>query len=199
MKRIKLDYSQEITIADEAFEQIAAIVKANRVCEGCDQPYPLERPNVALNRCVRCFLTYHANQGYTYIKRYEVNQRGEEIHWFLDPFNVVYYTHSTSREAQKSNYYTLLHWGFPVPETWQDGEETKSVNNYHWSFYGDPQADQVLVIHNTIDYGSERSFNFLSYRDGRTLQIDRKRGEGRRLFLAAKSALRQRMMDMATM
>ena len=47
MKRIKLDYSQEITIADEAFEQISAIVKANRVCEGCGHTYAPERPNVA--------------------------------------------------------------------------------------------------------------------------------------------------------
>ena len=77
MKRVKLDYSQEITIADEAFDQISAIAEANRVCEGCDQPYTPDNPMVVLNRCVRCFLKYHANQGYTYIKQYEVNQRGE--------------------------------------------------------------------------------------------------------------------------
>ena len=47
----------------------------------------------------------------------------------------------------------------------------------------------MLVIHKTIDYGSDRSFDFLSYRDGRTVQIDRKRGEGRRLFLAAKKRI----------
>ncbi len=47
----------------------------------------------------------------------------------------------------------------------------------------------MLLIHNTIDYGSQRSFDFLSYRDGRTLQIDRKRGEGRRFFLAAKKRI----------
>src|SRR6266567_9606871 len=189
MKRVKLEYGSEITIADEAFEQISAIATANRVCEGCGQPYTPDLPNVALNRCLRCFLTSHANQGYTYIKRYEVNQQGSETHWLLDPFHLIHFTTSTSREAQKSDYYTLLHWGFPVPETWQDGEETKQVNHYHWSFYGDPQADQVLVIHNTIDYGSDRSFDFLSYRDGRPMQIDRKRGEGRRLFHAAKKRI----------
>jgi len=189
MKRVKLEYGSEITISDDAFAQISAIVQANRVCEGCSKPYTSDRPNVALNRCIVCFLRYHANQGYTYLKLYEVNQQGSEIHWFLDPFNLVYYTHSTSRDAQKSEYYTLLYWEFPVPETWQDGQERKQVNNYHWSFYGDPKADQVLVIHNTIDYGSERSFDFLSYRDGRTVQIDRKHGEGRRLFLAAKKRI----------
>ena len=35
MKRVKLDFGSEITISDEAFEQISAIVKTNRVCEGC--------------------------------------------------------------------------------------------------------------------------------------------------------------------
>jgi hypothetical protein len=34
MKRIKLDYNQKITIADEAFEQISAIATANTVCVG---------------------------------------------------------------------------------------------------------------------------------------------------------------------
>ena len=41
MKRIKLDYRQEITIADEAFEQISAMVKANRVCD--EQPAVRQR------------------------------------------------------------------------------------------------------------------------------------------------------------
>ncbi len=54
MKRVKLDY-QEITITDEAFEQIAAIVKANRVCELCGNPYTPDNPNVELNRCLNCF------------------------------------------------------------------------------------------------------------------------------------------------
>jgi hypothetical protein len=199
MKRVKLECGSEITIADEAFEDISAMVKANRVCEGCDQAYAPNRPNVALNLCLQCFLRKHANQGFTYIKRYEVNQQGSEIHWFLDPFNLIHYTNSTSKDAQKSEHFTLLYWGFPIPQTWQDGDETKQVNHWHWSFYGDPKADRVLVIHNTIDYGSDRSFDFLSYRDGRTVQIDRKRGEGRRLFLAARSGLRQRMTDTATM
>ena len=43
MKRVKLDFGSEITISDEAFEQISAIVQANRVCEGCGQPYAPER------------------------------------------------------------------------------------------------------------------------------------------------------------
>ncbi len=189
MKRVKLDFGSEITISDEAFEQISAIVQANRVCEGCGQPYAPERPNVALNRCLPCFLMNNANQGYTYIKLYQVNERGEDIHWFLDPFSLIHYTHSTSREAQQSTYYTLLYWEFPVPTTWVDGDEEKPVNNYHWSIFGNPKRDQVLVIHNTIDYGADRSFDFLSYRDGRTVQIDRKRGEGRRLFLAAKKRI----------
>ena len=189
MKRVKLDYDTETTISDSAYAEIAAIVKRNRVCEGCGKPYTPDNPNVAVNRCLNCFLHSNAHQGFTYVTFYGTNQHGDEIHWFLDPFNLIHYTHSTSRDAQQSDYYTLLYWGFPVPETWQDGQETKQVNNWHWSFYGDPKADQVLVIHNTIDYGSDRSFDFLSYRDGRTVQIDRKRGEGRRLFLAAKKRI----------
>ncbi len=162
MKRVKLEYSSEITITDEAFEQISAIVQTHKVCERCGNPYAMERPNVELNRCLFCFLAYHHNQGYTYLMRYQVNERGEEIHWFLDPFNAVFYTNSTSKEPQKSEYFTLLYWGFPVPTTWQDGDEIKQVNNYHWSFYGNPKHDKVLVLHNTIEYGSSQSFDFLS-------------------------------------
>jgi hypothetical protein len=91
MKRVKLDY-EETTISDSAYEQIAAIVKANRAYELCGDPYTPDNPNVELNlnRCLKCFLRYHDNQGFTYIKLYEVNQHGNEIQWFLDPFNVVH-------------------------------------------------------------------------------------------------------------
>src|SRR5579862_8899656 len=67
MKRVTLDYGQATTISDEAFEQISAIVKANKVCERCGKPYTPERPNVELNRCLTCFLAFHHNQSYTYI------------------------------------------------------------------------------------------------------------------------------------
>ena len=126
MKRVKLDY-QETTISDNAYEQIAAIVKANRVCELCGNPYTPDNPNVELNRCLKCFLRYHENQGFTYIKMYEVDQYGNETHWFLDPLNVVHYTKTSSKEPQKSEHYTLLYWGFPVPQTWQDDRETKQA------------------------------------------------------------------------
>lgn len=189
MKRVKLEYGSEITITDEAFDLISAIVRTNKVCERCGKPYLESSPNVALNRCLSCFLAYHRYERFTYLRRYQVNEHGSEIHWFLDPCNIVSYTTTTSKEPQKSEYFTLLYWGFPVPTTWQDGDQTKQVNNYHWSFYGDPKEDRVLLLHNTIEYGSSQSFDFLSYRDGRTLQLDRKRGEGRKLFLAARKRI----------
>lgn len=190
MKRVKLEYDHEVTISDEAFEQITAIVKANTVCEGCKKPYTPDNPNVELNRCLRCFLKFYENQRLTFLKLYEVRKSGEAIYWFLDPQNIVSYTNSTSREPQKSNHYTLLYWNFPVPQTWQDGDVTKEVIQWHWSIYGNPKTDAVLVIHNTIDYGSDRSFDFLTWRGtDKTLQIDRRKGEGRRLFLRAKKRI----------
>ena len=196
MKRVKLDYGKDITISDEAFAQIDAIVQANKVCEGCGKPYTTDNPNVELNRCLRCFLKYYDNQGFTYITRYELRPSGEAIHWFLDPFNLIHYTNSTSREPRESDHYTLLYWNFPVPQTWQDGEVTKEVIHWHWSIYGNPKTDVVLVIHNTIDYGSERSFDFLTWKGtDTTLQIDRRRGEGRRLFLAARKRIEATKRD----
>ena len=190
MKRVKLEYDREVTISDVAFEQITAIVLANKVCEGCHQAYSDDNPNVELNRCLKCFLRYYEHKGFTFIKLYEVGKSGDAIYWFLDPFNTVYYSNSTSREPQQSNHYTLLYWDFPVPQTWQDGDVTKEVIHWHWSIYGNPKTDAVLVIHNTIDYGSERSFDFLTWRGtDKTLQIDRRKGEGRRLFLLAKKRI----------
>ena len=87
MKHVKLDY-QETTVSDNAYEQIAAIVQANRVCELCGNSYTPDNPNVELNRCLNCFLRYHENQGFTYIRLYEVDQYGNETHWFLDPLNM---------------------------------------------------------------------------------------------------------------
>src|SRR6266568_1981633 len=109
----------------------------------------------------------------------------------IDPINVVYFTTTGSRDPQRDWYYTLLYWGFPVPLTWQDGEETKEINHHHWSIEGNVKTDQVIFIKNSLDYGSERSVDFLSWKDGRTLQIDRRKGEGRRLFLAARKRIEE--------
>ena len=190
MKRVKLEYDREVTISDEAFEQITAIVLANKVCEECRKPYTPDNPNVELNRCLQCFLRYYENKGFTFLKLYEVGKSGDAIYWFLDPFNLIYYTNSTSREPQKSDHYTLLYWNFPVPQTWQDGEATKEIIHWHWSIYGNPKTDAVLLITNSLEYGSTRSVDFLTWRGtDKTLQIDRRKGEGRRLFLLAKKRI----------
>jgi hypothetical protein len=190
MKRVKLDYSREITITDEAYEQIAAIAKANMVCEGCHKPYSDDNPNVELNRCLRCFLRYYEHKGLTFLKLHEIRQDGDAIYWFLDPQNTVHYTNSTSREPQQSDHYTLLYWNFPVPQTWQDDGVTKEIIHWHWSMYGNPKTDAVLLITNSLAYGSTRSVDFLTWKGtDKTLQIDRRKGEGRRLFLLAKKRI----------
>jgi len=191
MKRVKLDYGHDVTITDEAFAQIEAITNANKVCEGCGNVYSSERPNFALNLCITCFQRKYTDQNYTYAGEHDTNWSGETIHWFVDPLNVVYSTTTGSRDPQRDWYYTLLYWGFPVPRTWQDGEETKEINYHLWSIEGNVKTDQVIFIKNSLDYGSERSVDFLSWKDGRTLQIDRRKGEGRRLFLAAKKQIEE--------
>lgn len=189
MKRVKLEYDREVTISDSAFEQIQAIVMANKVCERCHQPYSNDNPNVELNRCLKCFLRYHENR-FTFIKLYEVGVSGDAIYWFLDRLNTIYYTKSTSKEPLQDHYYTLLHFGFPVPQTYEEGGEIKEISRFHWSIYGNQKTDQVLLIHSTIDYGSTKSVDFLTWRStDKTLQIDRRRGEGRRLFMAAKKRI----------
>ena len=190
MKHVKLDYSREIAISDEAFEQITTIARASMICEGCQNPYTTDNPNVELNRCLRCFLRYYENKNLTFLKLYEVRQDGDAIYWFLDPQNTVHYTNSTSREPQQSDHYTLLYWNFPVPQTWQDDGVTKEIIHWHWSMYGNPKTDAVLLITNSLSYGSTRSVDFLTWKGtDKTLQIDRRKGEGRRLFLLAKKRI----------
>ncbi len=190
MKRVKLEYDREVTISDEAFEQITAIAGANMVCEGCGKPYIGDNPNVELNRCLRCFLRYYENKRLTFLKLYETRQAGDAIYWFLDPENIVSYTNSTSREPQQSNHYTLLYWNFPVPQTWQDDGATKEIVHWHWKICGNPKTDAVLLITNSLEYGSTRSVDFLTWKGtDKTVQIDKRRGEGRRLFLAAKKRI----------
>jgi hypothetical protein len=41
--------------------------------------------------------------GFTYITLYEVDQYGNETHWFLDPLNIVHYTKTSIQYIRKDD------------------------------------------------------------------------------------------------
>lgn len=61
-KTIYLDeyHFRPLVISPGALEQITAIAMQNRVCKVCAEAYTQERPQVAQNTCLPCFLQSHA-------------------------------------------------------------------------------------------------------------------------------------------
>ena len=116
MKRVKLEYEHGVTISDEAFEQIAVIVKSNRVCETCEKPYTQERPQVSLNKCLPCFLRFHQSQFLTYVGVLE-EREDYTVYGFLNPLGYIYpsFSNTENRDLNLSNAYTLKYYGYPVP------------------------------------------------------------------------------------
>ncbi len=188
MKTIKLNYD-EYAISDEAYMQIKAIADANRVCGKCERAYTPENPNVAENMCLACFQERNGYKRLTYVQARETNTAGDTTHWFIDPEHIIHSTSTGSKEPTQSIYDTLLHWGFPVPETCEEDGETKPPPHSLWHIYGNPKTDLVMVIANSLAYGSTRRVEFLSYREGAARQINRRKGEDRRLFQKAKAQL----------
>jgi hypothetical protein len=61
-KLVYLDnVSHPVAVSVCAYEQIKEIVVASMLCTGCYLPYTEERPQVAENVCLACFLAKRTN------------------------------------------------------------------------------------------------------------------------------------------
>src|ERR1700738_2916749 len=112
MKSVFLDYrGREWTITDEAFVQIAEIIRASLVCSNCGNGYTEENMQVAQNTCLSCFLLREQRHGITFIDQVDTHFR------FIDPKGEMRLTDSNSTESRVSVAETIRHHGFPVPQS----------------------------------------------------------------------------------
>lgn len=89
MKTIYLDDRHHpITITEEAYAQIIAVVEAHRVCGRCKKPYTDERAMVSENLCLTCLLKKEENSLLTFVGVLAVDTYGT-TYTFLDPKGYV--------------------------------------------------------------------------------------------------------------
>ncbi len=196
--RVMLDYqSNEIRLDDRGFSLLIRLVQRYRICDRCYRSFTTQNPNVCANSCLECFmgdagrrhsLTYQGiwipEQKEPVSHRWLWEEQLRAQHWFLDSEGFVHISHAGpgyhDRDSCRDIPATLQHWGFPLPETAEKNGQPVTLNpGRFYSFFGDLKQDSVLVLHYSHRYeGTE--FYFLSQRNGKAMQINRRKPSHRR-------------------
>jgi hypothetical protein len=191
VKTIYLDSKYHpVTITDEAYEQIVAIVNGNQLCGACRQPYSDDHPCVSQNLCLNCFQKKYKHKGLTYVGVYTADSKGDVTHLFLDSWGYIFLTSTSSEgEPQISEFQTLMYWEFPVPKYVMRNEKQVELSTWHWRIYGDVKKNSVLYIEYDPRYGDEKPVAFLTYKRGNTEEVNRRQKRFQKLFKEARASL----------
>jgi len=190
MKKIRLDSYRDVTISDEGYELLLAIVHAHKVCDTCREPYSTDFPQVHGNLCLACFQKKYASKELTYIGELSRDQEGDTTHMFIDKNGYIHTTATGSeQDPYKSTFQTLMYWCFPVPKFVEiDGRQVE-LSTWQWSIYGDVKKNSVLYIEYDTRSSDTKPIAFLTTKNGDTELFNRRRGRHRKLYLEAKAKL----------
>jgi len=182
------DTLNPITISDSAFALIKELTLQNKVCRWCEKPYKDDRPEVAANSCLYCFVERYEKKPLAFLESEKIDQEESRQFKFIDPEGYLVLTTAKSYgEPGPSIFETIKGWGFPLPETVTIGDTTIPLGNQGWAVYGDFRSNSVIV---TLCTTEKSTFPFLSYRKGACVYLDKRRGETKKLYLAARHHLR---------
>jgi len=177
-----------ITVSDEGYEAIVALVTAQRVCtNGC--AYTADNPMVTENTCLSCLVNRQS-----YLRFVgplgDPDEDGYQQFKFLTEKGNVYLT-STRHDyaAQQDTYQTLVHWGFGVPAVYRPprGEEVK-LYPHSWTVYGN-LFSSVVVIEKSYD--QKHPATFLSYTNGTFRELTKRDADMKRLLEEATDILEE--------
>jgi hypothetical protein len=183
-----------ITITEEAYQQIAAIINANRLCGSCYRPFRADNPCVLINTCLTCFLRRDDAKGLTFAG---VLSDDKTSYKFLDTKGFVYYTTTSADRLERSEYETIKHWGFPVMDAFTIGETEVELSPWRWYIHGDVKTYSVLVLEN-LEYSSGTRRAFLSYKSGGCVFFTRRKGAMRTLWNSAMERLKALKGDVSS-
>ncbi len=177
--------SSPISIRTETYEQIKALIEANRACFNCGAKFTEENPRVAFNKCLKCVLEKH--QSFTYIGLAESGSSGN-YYSFIDAGGYVHTTYQGKDDSDppKSDYETMKYCGFPTLASYTYKEKERPLDRSYWSIYGNFRENDVIVATWYSSYAG-LSLAFLSCKDGTIIEINRRMKEYRELFKAAKA------------
>ncbi len=184
MKQVQLEY-HEYVISDQAYEQIVPLVEANQVCRTCSRAYTQDNPHVAKHTCLACFLRKEQHNHLTYVGSQDLTPYGVH-HTFLDPRGYVHIASSSSEKSDLSNYYTIKHYGFPVPTTYHYNEQDVRLDSSFWYIHGSFRNNAVIVIDYQQRYGDQLHVAFIVSKDGSIVEINRRKGAMQKLFKQAR-------------
>jgi hypothetical protein len=198
MKFVYLDSPHRgVSVPDALFDQVEALVRANCRCNSCKNPYTQENPQVAENRCKDCFLMTNGKQYHLrFLGLLKQEEHGKDYYRFIDDTGDIYVTCSTYEShrfdnSNKSARETLRHWGFPIPTEFYDNNGEKyRLHDIYTYIHGDVKTNAVVLVrYEERHYKSEPStiFFYLSYRNGELKEFNKRKGEDRKLWLAAKA------------
>ncbi len=196
MKTICLDgwHSHPITVSDEGYTALVALVNQHRVCSRCSASYgtdlPIHNPMVVENTCLGCVIQQHPHLTFAGPVG-EPDAEGYQWFEFLDTNGYVYLSSSRySDEPRTDTYQTLAHWGFSVPTVYTPfrGEEVRLQTN-NWYVYGDVVEASALVIERSYD--AKHSCVFLSYKGGGYRELTKRDAEMKSLLEQAKDIIEE--------
>lgn len=183
-KIIYLEYkSTPITVTVEAFTQICQLIDENHACHVCEEIFTPDNPCVSLNQCLHCYLARHS--GLTSIGLAHEGEYHND-YAFLDERGYVFTSYAGSDEAQprRSDYQTLIKWGFSVPATYTHKGEEKKLTESYWRVYGDFVHNEVVVAHYQASYQSTE-VAYLVYKDGSIVELNKRSKENKELYKRA--------------
>ena len=183
-KTVYIEYrSDGVTVTLEAYNRIVQILEESHACSHCGEIFTQVNPCVSLNGCLSCYLAGHS--GLTFLGVIEKGQY-HDSYGYLDEQGVVYtsYAGNDTASPRRSDYYTLLQWGFTVPRTYTVKGEEKALDTGYWNIYGDFRTADAVVVR---WYGSYQKLDlfFILYKDGSSVELNRRSKENKELFKRA--------------
>ncbi len=139
------------------------------------------------NCCLDCFLKQQSFSTLTFLGELEVTKR-YTLYRSIDPQGFIWVSSSkgATNDVRQSEYHTVVHWGFPVPETYSFKGVEKQLDHVSWHIYGKFQEEKVIVMEYRETYGAYLGLAFLSYKGWGTVMLDKHRKAIQELFRKAR-------------
>ncbi len=138
----------EYYLGDEAYQQVVAIVQANKYCmfDYRDRhPYTESNPCAGKNICLEHLL--HKQRNLTQLHIVGVTDSNRSMYYFTDEKGSVYTSNEdSSEEARRDVLETLSYYGFTPPKRVESRGKMVDFYSHYVTLYGDLTSASVIVL-----------------------------------------------------
>ncbi len=183
MKSVFLSHrGREWTITDDAFQQIAELIRQNCICETCQQEYTEDNMQVAINTCLACFLQREQRHCIRFLDTVGNHFR------FIDPSGGIRLSDVDSTESRVSIAQTISYHGFPIPQSILLDGVVKILSDWSWTIHGDVERSCVVLQYGS-SYGGSESYFFLAYKNSSYVELNKRKRTHRELLQRARNQI----------